>query len=220
MTEPRSEVPEMDLVLPGSWWSIDLANDDASRRSVRALVEKVLGTDDRLARQRAELRTSTENLAAKAREGKATDLYIALELVPGLNLPMSLTVFWPEQPVLGSKPSTPRSVIDLVREGLSAQPGANEYTDEIVEDLGETSTWRRCTLFANPAHDDVPAFDNLIVDYWIAVPGTQRVVLLTFSTPFVQEKEKMLELFRAMVALTKWRDRTPSPERAAVASPS
>lgn len=196
----------MDLVLPGTWWSIDLIDEDASRRSVRALVHTVLGRDDRLARQRAELRASTDALATKAREGGASDLYIAHELVPGLSVPISLTVFWPQQPVLGSKPSDPRSVIDLVRVGLSAQPGADAYSDEVVEDLGQTSTWRRCTLVANEADGDVPAFGTLIVEYWVAVPGTQRVVLLTFSTGFLQARDKMLEMFRAMVALIAWRD--------------
>jgi hypothetical protein len=210
MIEPRSDVPEMDLVLPGSWWSVDLRDEAASRQSAKGLAEKLLGRDDRLVSQRAELRRSTEELAAKAREGGAANLYIALEIASGLAVPLSLTVFWPAEPVLGSKPSTPSSVIELVREALLERGGQGDYTDELVEDLGRTSTWRRCTLVHNEADGDRPAFDNLVVDYWLAVPGTRRVVLLTFSSSFVQAKDKLLDMFRAMVSLTAWRDPVPA----------
>jgi hypothetical protein len=198
---PRAVLPEMDLVLPGTWWAVELSgDDDAVTRSVRQMVERVLGVHDGLARQRAELRARLREVVDAAREGHAANLYIAMELTERL----SLAVYWPPDPVLGSLPSTPSSVIDLVRVGLEAQPSSAAYEDVVVEELGATTTLRRTSITHNPAEGDRPAMDMLIVDYWLAVPGTQRVVLLTFSTPFVTMRAELSEMFRAMVALVRW----------------
>jgi hypothetical protein len=199
-------VPGMDLVLPGSWWTVDLADPAADERSIHRMAERLLGTHDRLARQRAQLRASMASLVGKAREGGATDLYVALEMSPGVGLPLSLTVFWPPEIVLGSVPSTPSTVIELVRASLGSLDSAPSYEDGRVEDLGATSTLRRWRIVTSPADGDMPELGMLLVDYWIAVPGTQRVVLLTFSTPLVDEREALLEMFRIMVALIRWTD--------------
>lgn len=221
MTEPRGQRPDMDLVLPGRWGTIDLTDAETSRRAVRTVVAQAIGRRDDMAAQRARLRAQTEALAAQAREGGATDLYIALELVPGLAVPLSLTVFWPAQAVLGSSPSAPETVIDRVHELLATRDDDHDDSDDLIEDLGETATLRRCRLVHNDADadTDAPAYDTLIVDYWLAVPGTQHVVLLTFSTPFLQGAEQVLALFRAMVNVIRWHDPADAPAAADATRP-
>jgi hypothetical protein len=198
----------MDLVLPGSWWTVDLADRAGDERSIRRMAERLLGTHDRLARQRAELRAHMTELVEKAREGGAANLYIALEFSPGVGLPLSLSVFWPPEIVIGSVPSTPSTVIELVRASLDSLDSAPSYESGDVEELGTSSAWRRWRIVTSPADGDMPEIATLLVDYWVAVPGTQRVVLLTFSTPLVDEREALLEMFRIIVGLIRWTDAT------------
>jgi hypothetical protein len=159
---------------------------------------------DSFARLRGDLRAQLTELADKARDGGAEQVYLALEIVPGAPLPMSLAVSWPDIDVLGSTPSKPESVIELVRIALSSLPDAVDYQDEEVAELGGTATLRRCKIIEHPADGEVGAYDSLVVDYWIAVPGTQNVALLTFSTSIVEERELVLQLFRVMIETLRW----------------
>jgi hypothetical protein len=194
----------VQLVLPGTWWNIPVHDAEASKRAIHALANRVTHRMDSFARLRGDLRAQLTELADKAREGGAEQVYLALEIVPGAPLPMSLAVSWPDIDVLGSTPSKPESVIELVRIALSSLPDAADYQDEEVAELGGTATLRRCKIIEHPADGEVGAYDSLVVDYWIAVPGTQNVALLTFSTSIVEERELVLQLFRVMIETLRW----------------
>jgi len=198
--------PGVQIVLPGSWWKIPVGDEDAATRAIHALANKVTNRKDEFARLRGDLRKQLTDLADSARDGGADQVFLALEIVPGTTLPMSLALFWPDIDVLGSTPSKPESVIALVREALEALPDSAEYGDKEEATLGGTQTWRRSKTIEHPADGDVGSYETLIVDYWVAVPGSQRVALLTFSTTIPGERELLLQLFRVMVESMRWDD--------------
>lgn len=199
-----TKTPGVQIVLPGSWWKIPVGDAEAANRSIRALAEKITNRVDEFAQLRRDLRAELTQLAEKARDGGADQLFLAIEIVPGAPLPMSLALFWPEIDVLGSTPSDPKTVIALVREALGSRPDAETYGDQEQATLGGTETWRRSHTIEHPADGDVDAYETFVVDYWIAVPGMQRVALLTFSTTVPGERELLLELFRVMVESMRW----------------
>jgi hypothetical protein len=197
-------VPDLRLALPGSWGRVDLDSPEAIVSSVRKLVTRLAGRADHAASLRADLRAQLGSLADRAAEGGASEMYFAIEIVPGLPVPVSLTIFWPPNLVTGSLPSRPGTVIELVQDALVSLDDNAGYGDQLVQELAGTMTLRRTKVLVNPATDELPEYSTLIVDYWMAVPGTQRVVLLTFSTTLVELKAQMLELFRATVAVIHW----------------
>lgn len=202
-------VPELKLVLPGVWGTIDLESEETVAASVRKLVTRLAGHADRAASLRADLRRQLTALAAEAGAGRASELYFAIEVVPGLPVPLSLAVYWPPTTILGSLPTNPDSVIDLVIEALRSREDSGEFNDVARERFGDTATWRRTKTLVNPAEGEIPEHQTLIVDYWVAVPGTQRVVLLTFSTTLVEAKQQLLELFRTIVSVSDWAEPVP-----------
>ncbi|GAB3800017.1 hypothetical protein GCM10028798_13900 [Humibacter antri] len=198
--------PGVQIVLPGSWWKIPVGDEQAAARAIHALADKVTKRMDAFVRLRRDLRTQLTELADTARDGGADQVFLALEIVPGTTLPMSLALFWPDIDVLGSTPSKPASVVALVREALQALPDAAEYADQEEVMLGGTQTWRRSKTIVHPADGDVGEYETFVVDYWVAVPGSQRVALLTFSTTIPGERELLLQLFRVMVESMRWDD--------------
>lgn len=196
--------PAAQIVLPGSWWKIPVADEEGTKRAIRGLADKVTNKVDEFARLRADLRRELTKLTDEAREGGARELFIALEIVPGFAIPMSLALFWPDLNVLGSLPSNSASVIDIVKVALTSLPDAAEYTEQEVIPLGDTSTFRRCKTVEHPADGDTPAYSTFMVDYWVAVPQSQHVALLSFSTNFPEEREMILELFNVIVASLRW----------------
>ena len=63
------------------------------RSAVRKMLEQLTNRQDELATLRAELRERFTKAAELARSGGATDLFIGLELMPGLPLPAWIAVF-------------------------------------------------------------------------------------------------------------------------------
>lgn len=206
----RAALPELKLALPGSWVNVDLSSKQAADASVRRIAMQLTHKEDSAANLRLELRSYLGKLADAALEGGATDLFLSVEIVPGLLVPVSLTIFWPTTAILGSLPTRPETVIDLVREALLSEPDSKDYQDALKETVAGTSTWRRTRVLETAPEGEMPGYETLVTDYWIAVPGTQRVVLFTFSTPLTAEKGPMLDLFRAMVGAVRWIDREPA----------
>ncbi|MCL2515070.1 MAG: hypothetical protein FWF16_03885 [Microbacteriaceae bacterium] len=203
-TAPAKRNPGVQIVLPGSWWKIPVGDVEASKRAIQTLADRITNHVDAFAQLRRDLRTELTELANKARDGGADQLFLALEIVPGATLPMSLALFWPDIDVLGSTPSDPKTVIELVRGALAALPDSGDYGDLEQATLGDTEAWRRSRTIEHPAEGEREAYETFIVDYWVAVPGMQRVALLTFSTTVPGERELLLQLFRVMVESLRW----------------
>jgi hypothetical protein len=51
---------------------------------------------------------------------------------------------------------------------------------------------------------DSAELPTLVAQYWISIPGTKRVILVVFSTVFVELEEVMLGFFDSIVRVTYW----------------
>jgi hypothetical protein len=52
--------------------------------------------------------------------------------------------------------------------------------------------------------DDTGTMETLVVDYWAAVPGTKRVMLVSFSTSMAELQEQLLQFFDAIMRAARW----------------
>jgi hypothetical protein len=202
------------FALPGSWARIPLESEAEALRAVRKLTEQVTGRKEELATLRAELRGRFTTVVEAAREGGAEELYIGLELVPGIPLPAWAAVFPgdAEQLDLASV-----AFADLARGldfavGAPAEGGSSEISDDPRSRVHAVRhTWRRTTQVA--AEGVERTFELIEADYWIAAAEPNRVALITFSTALAEYEAEMLELFDAVIGTLRWPvpDEVPTP---------
>ncbi|TPW72267.1 hypothetical protein [Schumannella sp. 10F1B-5-1] len=210
-------LPQLRFRLPGEWWPVPLTDPTALEESLRGLARRKIGPQDDRAVLRAQLRERTRAAALAARDGGGVMTYLALEIVEDAPLPTSFTVFLPEQrltPVLGTGPD---AVVDLIEQGLRSL-GVNGIESAERLDTPVTQGLRiHRTLVTPLAESDRPAGSvpdevpwaaeerrTLVADYWLAVPGRRRFVLVTFSTPLVPLQDVMLGLFDSIVQAAYW----------------
>jgi hypothetical protein len=193
------------FVLPGSWARIPLQPEAATLAAIRKLTEQVTGRKDELATTRAELRARFRRAAEVAREGGASELYIGLELVPGIPLPAWAAVFPadPEAADLGALGFGDLTKAVDFAVGAAPEDGATTtQTDDSGRMHAVRHAWRRKS---DVAEGEVQhTFDVLEVDYWILAADPNRLALVTFSTALAEYEEEMLDLFDAVVNTMRW----------------
>ncbi|GMA91741.1 hypothetical protein [Homoserinibacter gongjuensis] len=91
-----SEQSTPRFALPGKWGRINLRSEASIQRSIRRVLDEVTRRRDDLVEPRAELRRRFQKAAEIAKEGGATDFYVAFQLVPTIPLPAWVAVFTPE----------------------------------------------------------------------------------------------------------------------------
>lgn len=194
------------FVLPGTWGRVNLDSEAASRRSIRRLAESATGRREELASVRNELRDRLQTAADAAREGGASDFYIAFELARGIPLPAWLAVFEPDIDSTDFAGLGLQELTKLLEVGASVV-GTGEDA-EVVTSQPSTKmhavrhSWRRT---AHVAEGDVEQdFELIEADYWLAATDPNRIALLTFSTAYAEYEEEMLGLFDAVVATIRW----------------
>lgn len=197
--------------LPGKWGRINLRSEATIQRSIRRVLDEVTRRRDDLVEPRAELRRRFQTAAELAREGGATDFYVAFQLVPTIPLPAWVAVFAPE---IESTDFAALGLGDIARfldhrMGEWGDPDA-QVTSATTGPEGEIHAvrhaWRRV---ADVVEGDVEArFEFVEADYWLAARDPNRIALLTFSTALAEYEEEMLALFDAIVATIRW----PAPK--------
>lgn len=205
MNLPTAAPPR--FVLPGRWGRINLTSEATTIRSVRKVVEAATGRRDDLASTRAELRARFQKAAAIAREGGATDFYVAFQLTTTIQLPAWVSVFTPEVD------STDFAALGLDELRQFIDTGTKEWGGE-AGDAATTTTvdsdrlhavrhsWRRRVEVEEG--EVTKDFTFVEADYWIAATNPNRIALLTFSTALAEHEESMLELFDAIVTTLRW----------------
>lgn len=180
------------VLLPASWWTIDLRTEEARRGAVAALVERQVGRADDRASLRAEIRRHLVRAADDASRAGGRFMAVSLMRVGDRPVPATLTLYR----LLGAD-LTAQGVVELE---AVLRPGT---TEEDRLDLAEGPVGpvlRRVTRRAGSAEvggEDVPL---LVADYWVD-PGDERGLLhLSFSTPMVAVTDAMLTLFDTVVA--------------------
>ncbi|NQX12288.1 hypothetical protein HQQ80_11680 [Microbacteriaceae bacterium VKM Ac-2855] len=199
--------PDLEFVLPGSWRAIPLDDPQRERAAVRRLVADTVGSRDDRAKLRAELREAFATMAARAREAGGRDLYLAGELIPGLSIPSALVVAWPDLRVPGQDAARPEAAASLLREALVEATNADptEFSDAVAAGSGVVRRARRTRPDAEAEGLASAAGETVIVDYWLTVPSSERVVVLSFSSALAELEEALLALYDAIVSTVLWR---------------
>jgi hypothetical protein len=181
------------IVLPASWWTIDLRTEESRRRSVSRLVEQQLGRADHRASLRAELRRELGGAADQAAAAGGRLMAVSLMQAQGFPISATLTTYrMPGGDLTGHGVAELESVMRSSAEG-----------DDVALDLAEGTlgaVLRRVSRRSGPAAlsaEDVPM---LVVDYWLDPDDGHGLMLLTFSTPLVELREVFLDLFDTVVA--------------------
>ncbi|MFD8815680.1 hypothetical protein ACFV23_30385 [Streptomyces sp. NPDC059627] len=183
-------VPPADygLVVPDGWFRIPL-EPDGWKGPIRALTERVFdGRDDAVLLKRE----FSKALLARAEEGYengGVELYISTTSIGPVPLSSSLlvTVVPPEQDFR-----------------LDARGRSQQIATVELPFVGPATMRRTRTV---PDADDSSG-DQLpvtVVDYAVGVPGTEAVLLLTFSTPLDMFADAMVDLFEAVTKSLHWK---------------
>ncbi|WP_448061170.1 hypothetical protein [Cellulomonas hominis] len=187
----RTRGTGVSLLLPSSWWTVDLPDPDARARRVRTLVERSLGRADEAARLRADLRTRLGRAADQAAAAGGVLMAVSLMRVGDLPLPATLTVY--RVPGLRLDAAGIEALTATLREPVP------EALD-VAQGEDGSPVVRRVRLRRGDAELGAEDVTQLVVDYWRALGGGGPVVQLTFGTPMVQVTSAMLELFDTVVA--------------------
>ena len=189
--------------LPGSWWQVPLTDAATAQASIRRLVEHQAGNRDDQATERENMRRRFFAAAERAIEGNGRSMHVALEIVEDLPIPVSFTVYTPDLRLTPAIGTDGDAVIGILEQGLAARGGYNaEQTRRFS--IGESSVLRvhhdEIMHRENP-DEDIPA---LVTEYWISIPGTKRVALISFSTALSGIDEIMLGFFDSIIGATYW----------------
>lgn len=192
------------LVAPGRWFCLELVDDAQIRAQLRHFVREAAGVRDDVALFRADARRRLFDQALAARGAGATHQFFCLELMPKVPFPASFTVFWP----LVVFPTTeadgaPVEALEewcereLVRDGLGETGGFP---------VGDTAVVRRSGVRTESVlgHGQLGETDVVRADFWVTVPGTDRLALFAFQSPLVLDPEKVLSLFTVMMCSLTW----------------
>lgn len=204
-TPQRMFLPrEFHIAATGSWFCLTLSGDDAIREQLRRFVRLAAGVRDDVAILRADARRRLFDQAVSARSASATHQFFCLELAEKVPFPAAFTVFWPLVgfvPPEGAAP--PLDALEawcereLVRDGLGETRGFA---------VGESAVVCRSGALNEPVlgHPELGETEAIRADYWVSVPGSQRLALFAWQSPAVLDPERVLTLFTLMMCTLTW----------------
>ncbi|MBO9553607.1 hypothetical protein [Cellulomonas sp.] len=186
------EVAGVRVVLPATWWAVDLRDEAARRRSIATLVGQQLGRGDELAALRADLRRHLEVVAIDAAALGGQLLAISLTRAGPVPIPASVAVY---RALAGDRA---RETLANVEAALRAEPATSDTVDAAQGPHGPVlRRTRTASGAAEIGAQDVPM---LLADYWLDLGDGAGLVSLTFSSPLVEAREALLPLFDTVVA--------------------
>ncbi|MCU1513182.1 MAG: hypothetical protein JWO10_272 [Microbacteriaceae bacterium] len=195
------------FAMPGTWARVSLTSDASVQSSIRKLVERAVGRDDRNASLRQELRSRFREAADVARENDAVDFHVALEIAPGVPMPAWLAVFLPkfdsaEFAAFGS--TELGKALDFGLAGVQTENPASRSVLDGDRMSDKIKAVRQAFRRVRAATDDEPELQLLQADYWLTATHPNRIALMTFTTNFVDLEEQMLDLFDAVISTVRW----------------
>lgn len=212
MTTPAVPIvlPRLTFRLPGDWWAVDLHDRSAAAAAAARLVRHRLGTHDERAALRARIHHDLMAAIDEAIRGQGQSMFIAIQIVEAVPLPISVTVYLPEIEMTPAIGTDPARVLDILQRGL-----AGVENDEIG-DLGELVRMRaagadalrssRVRQIEIGSDGDRGELEVLLVDYWLPVPESKRVALVSFSSSFAALNEPLTAFFDAIMRVALWAD--------------
>lgn len=187
---------DLDFVLPGSWWSLDLhGSNEAVSKRIYDLVEKAIGNRDDCARLRHETRQLLTDVAERGRTAGATQVYLGRSLVGSIPLAATLAISRPGVSLPDVAPGADRAAA-LLRLVPGEEPSVLEHPRCAVV----RSAKRACP---EDVAESTNELSRLMVNYWIQPPDVNDLVVFTFTTPMIQLEEELVFLFDAIVTTVR-----------------
>ncbi|MFZ5851409.1 MAG: hypothetical protein ACOYY2_08450 [Actinomycetota bacterium] len=185
------------LVTPATWYRFDLAGRPAllHRRRLRRLVADRLGPDPprpgrpQLAEEVTDLLRAS---IAEAQAQGAVHLAVCADLVGGLPVSASMLVHVRDR-------SADPTGGDLAR--LADALGRDA---EVVALPTGPAVRHRHRGAPAPGGHPVQVLESEVVQYHLPLPGGDRWLMLTFSTPCLPVAEALVELFDAIAGTVRW----------------
>lgn len=197
---PPEPLPELRFRLPGKWWQVPLGDEARAKASIRDLVREQIGISDELAGLRHAMGRRLIAGLEGAIAGDGLAMQIALRIVPGVPLPAFFTVALPSIGMTPSIGTSPSAVIGVLERALTAGTRLDPGTTSRFT-IRESAVLRSHRIHRDEVDVAPPA---LIADYWVTVPKSKRVLLITFSTGLVDIADEMLGLFDSILAASYW----------------
>lgn len=195
-----SSCAALELTLVGVWHRFAADDPRLLARQVHAYARRQVGRRDQDASARAAVRERLREVVQTAGSRRARAVFVCDEVSPGVEMPVVITVFAPED--LGT-PQTPTAadVVAALRASLMdvfapGEPGS------VVEVPAAGSVALRVTHLDEKAagpEPEAPRVRHLRADYWVVFPGTTEVALVTCFTPLGDISHTMLRMFDAIV---------------------
>jgi len=185
----RPVVDDVGVLLPASWWTVPLGEAAARRGAVARLVDEQVGHADVHATLRADLRRRLGAVADDAAAAGGRLLAVSFMRAAGVPVPATVTLYRLDGLGLGHLAELEASLAESV--GFDSVEAADGPNGRVLRRVGRRSAPDDLT--------DEPT-EVLVVEYWLAVEGVDTLVQLTFSSPLVELRDALLELFDTVAA--------------------
>jgi hypothetical protein len=198
MVEPAP--PRFTVTVPANWYPLDL--DPRSRTdSIARLVESRIGSgrEPAVRQLRRELTAMLRQYARQAASHRATYAALMYQVVDGVPLSASLLIAVGVAPedASGAPMLTPGALGAVLGEGAAVSSDFATLAGPAVRVV------RQEPLQGVAGSSGAPV-SSVEVQYALAVPGTELVLVMTFSTPNVALAEPLGELFDAIARTLEW----------------
>lgn len=192
----RSSAPTVQyrLITPQEWYQIPLTPGEREK-SVDALVNRQFKGHDDAAAVKARLRAELLGQADSAYRNYGVELYLSLQSAGPMTIPASLLVTY-----LPAHTVPAKTLAELADHAASGDPEAEASMPELP--CGEVVRVRRREEPVDGAPED--AEPSVALDYYLPVPGTDDLVLLSFNTPLPPLADALVTLFDAIARSFAW----------------
>lgn len=191
-TGPAGPSWTWQLLVPPGWTSLPVEDAEAGRAAARRLVDRALRGQprDAVVRLRRSLLEQLRGALGSAREAGADQVWVQAELVRGLPVSASLLVA-----------RVPAPHADAVHSAL--HPLLTAAAGVVVSDATTLAGLpalrrRRDWVGPLPGADGGPEVPQTAVDYVLALPDDDELLLLSFGTLTPQVREELVLLFDAV----------------------
>ena len=203
---PHTPLPELKFALPGEWRQVPLHDEVSARASIRRLIDARVGRADEHAQLRDSMRRQLFDGLAAAIEGDGQSMTVALDVIEGVPFSASFTVYLPPLGMTPAVGTFPAEVMRVLQAGLEAMPDQHPETMIRFAATGSEALRThhiRQVAAAGESHAG-DALPTLVAQYWLTIPVTTRVMLVVFSTVFVDLEQVMLNFFDSIVRASHW----------------
>lgn len=193
---PPAVAGRFRLAAPANWFTLDL-DRRTYRDNIEALIQQRLGSGPDHERARRDLFALMERFTSDAIDQGAVQAFLLSDQIGERPLAASLIC------TVTSTPDTP--VIEDVAAGLRSASRRGGHSEIKIVELGDALAVRaRGRRKAALPDASAPTVEVETMQYFVAVPGRDALLILSFSTPDLALAEPYAELFDAMASSLTW----------------